>query len=176
MKISFRLPVYLFDNLSDFLYFSRNIFQQVVRERERKGSSVYTHTRLPCGLFVCIKKMEVVAKSNSKRMYSWWWDSHNTPKNSKWLQDNLAGTYLVNGIVLRFRELFIKKFNKYFSLINFGTCLCLYSFLQKIFVVCCKYFIQYALMFWPMKEHDCQERHQRLRTSALGVSHIVRDS
>ncbi|CAN6853203.1 unnamed protein product [Brassica oleracea] len=34
--------------------------------------------------------MEVVAKSNSKRMYSWWWDSHNTPKNSKWLQDNLA--------------------------------------------------------------------------------------
>ncbi|KAH0908299.1 hypothetical protein HID58_031620 [Brassica napus] len=40
--------------------------------------------------------MEVVAKSNSKRMYSWWWDSHNTPKNSKWLQDNLAGTYLVN--------------------------------------------------------------------------------
>ncbi|XP_024009867.1 protein NETWORKED 1C [Eutrema salsugineum] len=34
--------------------------------------------------------MEVVAKSNSKRMYSWWWDSHNTPKNSKWLQENLA--------------------------------------------------------------------------------------
>lgn len=34
--------------------------------------------------------MEIAAKSNSKRMYSWWWDSHNTPKNSKWLQDNLA--------------------------------------------------------------------------------------
>lgn len=49
-------------------------------------------------LVVCLlKKMEVVAKSNSKRMYSWWWDSHNTPKNSKWLQDNLAGTFLVKG-------------------------------------------------------------------------------
>ncbi|CAA0814176.1 Protein NETWORKED 1A [Striga hermonthica] len=23
-------------------------------------------------------------------MYSWWWDSHNTPKNSKWLQENLT--------------------------------------------------------------------------------------
>ncbi|EFH49082.1 kinase interacting family protein [Arabidopsis lyrata subsp. lyrata] len=34
--------------------------------------------------------MEIAAKSNSKRMYSWWWDSHNTPKNSKWLQENLA--------------------------------------------------------------------------------------
>ncbi|KAL1225116.1 Protein NETWORKED 1C [Cardamine amara subsp. amara] len=34
--------------------------------------------------------MEIAAKSKSKRMYSWWWDSHNTPKNSKWLQDNLA--------------------------------------------------------------------------------------
>uniref|UniRef100_A0A1J3I7U1 NAB domain-containing protein n=1 Tax=Noccaea caerulescens TaxID=107243 RepID=A0A1J3I7U1_NOCCA len=34
--------------------------------------------------------MEVLAKSDSRRMYSWWWDSHNTPKNSKWLQENLA--------------------------------------------------------------------------------------
>jgi len=39
--------------------------------------------------------MEIAAKSNSKRMYSWWWDSHNTPKNSKWLQDNLAGMFLL---------------------------------------------------------------------------------
>ncbi|CAI0559415.1 unnamed protein product [Linum tenue] len=27
--------------------------------------------------------------SESKRLYSWWWDSH-IPKNSKWLQDNLT--------------------------------------------------------------------------------------
>ncbi|CDY42784.1 BnaC01g22820D [Brassica napus] len=28
-------------------------------------------------------------QSDSTRMYSWWWDSH-IPKNSKWIQDNLA--------------------------------------------------------------------------------------
>ncbi|CAH8336685.1 unnamed protein product [Eruca vesicaria subsp. sativa] len=33
--------------------------------------------------------MAVVANFNTKR-YSWWWDSHNIPKNSKWLQDNLT--------------------------------------------------------------------------------------
>ncbi|CAL5417658.1 unnamed protein product [Camellia sinensis] len=27
--------------------------------------------------------------SESRRLYSWWWDSHNSPKNSKWLQENL---------------------------------------------------------------------------------------
>ncbi|XP_038719347.1 protein NETWORKED 1B-like [Tripterygium wilfordii] len=27
--------------------------------------------------------------SESRRLYSWWWDSHISPKNSKWLQDNL---------------------------------------------------------------------------------------
>ncbi|XP_047329653.1 protein NETWORKED 1D [Impatiens glandulifera] len=27
---------------------------------------------------------------NSRRMYSWWWDSHISPKNSKWLQENLT--------------------------------------------------------------------------------------
>ncbi|KAF7152867.1 hypothetical protein RHSIM_Rhsim01G0272700 [Rhododendron simsii] len=26
----------------------------------------------------------------SRRMYSWWWDSHISPKNSKWLQENLT--------------------------------------------------------------------------------------
>uniref|UniRef100_A0A7N0R9R2 NAB domain-containing protein n=1 Tax=Kalanchoe fedtschenkoi TaxID=63787 RepID=A0A7N0R9R2_KALFE len=25
----------------------------------------------------------------TRRLYSWWWDSHNSPKNSKWLQENL---------------------------------------------------------------------------------------
>ncbi|XP_026432491.1 protein NETWORKED 1A-like isoform X2 [Papaver somniferum] len=26
----------------------------------------------------------------SRRLYSWWWDSHISPKNSRWLQDNLT--------------------------------------------------------------------------------------
>ncbi|KAL6535277.1 hypothetical protein OROMI_026651 [Orobanche minor] len=34
--------------------------------------------------------MSNLSHSESRRMYSWWWDSHNTPKNSKWLQDNLT--------------------------------------------------------------------------------------
>ncbi|KAF5741911.1 putative Kinase interacting (KIP1-like) family protein [Tripterygium wilfordii] len=34
--------------------------------------------------------MAAVSKGNSKRMYSWWWDSHMSPKNSKWLQENLT--------------------------------------------------------------------------------------
>ncbi|KAK4786114.1 hypothetical protein SAY86_002803 [Trapa natans] len=28
--------------------------------------------------------------ADSGRMYSWWWDSHISPKNSKWLQENLS--------------------------------------------------------------------------------------
>uniref|UniRef100_A0A6N2MRS2 NAB domain-containing protein n=2 Tax=Salix viminalis TaxID=40686 RepID=A0A6N2MRS2_SALVM len=28
---------------------------------------------------------------DSKRKYSWWWDSHISPKNSRWLQENLTG-------------------------------------------------------------------------------------
>ncbi|KZV22529.1 centromere-associated protein E-like [Dorcoceras hygrometricum] len=28
--------------------------------------------------------------TDSRRMYSWWWNSHISPKNSKWLQDNLT--------------------------------------------------------------------------------------
>ncbi|XP_039037722.1 protein NETWORKED 1A-like [Hibiscus syriacus] len=34
--------------------------------------------------------MATLSHSESRRMYSWWWDSHISPKNSKWLQDNLT--------------------------------------------------------------------------------------
>ncbi|XP_058008713.1 protein NETWORKED 1D [Hevea brasiliensis] len=34
--------------------------------------------------------MAAVSQADSKRMYSWWWDSHISPKNSKWLQENLT--------------------------------------------------------------------------------------
>nr|VDD16734.1 unnamed protein product [Brassica rapa] len=33
--------------------------------------------------------MAAFANANTKR-YSWWWDSHISPKNSKWLQENLT--------------------------------------------------------------------------------------
>ncbi|XP_038899911.1 protein NETWORKED 1D [Benincasa hispida] len=34
--------------------------------------------------------MTTTSRTNSRRMYSWWWDSHISPKNSKWLQENLT--------------------------------------------------------------------------------------
>ncbi|KAL3505970.1 hypothetical protein ACH5RR_031352 [Cinchona calisaya] len=34
--------------------------------------------------------MATVLHSESRRLYSWWWDSHISPKNSKWLQENLT--------------------------------------------------------------------------------------
>ncbi|GAV57584.1 KIP1 domain-containing protein [Cephalotus follicularis] len=34
--------------------------------------------------------MATMLHSDSRRLYSWWWDSHISPKNSKWLQENLT--------------------------------------------------------------------------------------
>lgn len=34
--------------------------------------------------------MATLSHSESRRLYSWWWDSHISPKNSKWLQQNLT--------------------------------------------------------------------------------------
>ncbi|XP_077247890.1 protein NETWORKED 1D-like [Tasmannia lanceolata] len=34
--------------------------------------------------------MTSLLHSDSRRLYSWWWDSHISPKNSKWLQENLT--------------------------------------------------------------------------------------
>ncbi|KAK7345846.1 hypothetical protein VNO77_16458 [Canavalia gladiata] len=34
--------------------------------------------------------MATMSNANTRRMYSWWWDSHISPKNSKWLQENLT--------------------------------------------------------------------------------------
>ncbi|XP_075516233.1 protein NETWORKED 1A-like [Primulina tabacum] len=33
--------------------------------------------------------MATLSQSESRRLYSWWWDSHISPKNSRWLQENL---------------------------------------------------------------------------------------
>ncbi|GJM95215.1 hypothetical protein PR202_ga11925 [Eleusine coracana subsp. coracana] len=34
-----------------------------------------------------------MSPSHPMRKYSWWWDSHISPKNSKWLQENLTGKH-----------------------------------------------------------------------------------
>jgi hypothetical protein len=33
--------------------------------------------------------MAATSPTDAKRKYSWWWNSHICPKNSKWLQENL---------------------------------------------------------------------------------------
>lgn len=32
-----------------------------------------------------------MSRSLTKKSHSWWWDSHISPKNSKWLAENLEG-------------------------------------------------------------------------------------
>ncbi|KAK4741549.1 hypothetical protein SAY87_025137 [Trapa incisa] len=34
--------------------------------------------------------MSSIARANSRGLYSWWWVSHISPRNSKWLQENLS--------------------------------------------------------------------------------------
>nr|XP_016498121.1 PREDICTED: protein NETWORKED 1D-like [Nicotiana tabacum]XP_016498122.1 PREDICTED: protein NETWORKED 1D-like [Nicotiana tabacum] len=34
--------------------------------------------------------MATLSHQDSRRMYSWWWNSHISPKNSRWLQENLT--------------------------------------------------------------------------------------
>ncbi|KAM1042003.1 hypothetical protein FF1_031157 [Malus domestica] len=34
--------------------------------------------------------MATASQADSRRKYSWWWDSHISPKNSRWLQENLT--------------------------------------------------------------------------------------
>lgn len=38
----------------------------------------------------------------SKKSHSWWWDSHISPKNSKWLAENLEGKHMRNVVMFCF--------------------------------------------------------------------------
>ncbi|KAH7666203.1 Myosin rod fragments domain-containing protein [Dioscorea alata] len=49
--------------------------------------------------------MATFLHGETKRMYSWWWDSHISPKNSKWLQENLTDMDLkVNSMIKLLEE------------------------------------------------------------------------
>lgn len=45
--------------------------------------------------------MATASQADSRRKYSWWWDSHISPKNSRWLQENLTGLY-ITGLICNF--------------------------------------------------------------------------
>ena len=51
----------------------------------------------PVALLFLAGVMATLLNSESRRLYSWWWDSHISPKNSKWLQDNLTGLHSLPG-------------------------------------------------------------------------------
>jgi hypothetical protein len=58
------------------------------------GSSYFDIRRDTVGVV-----MAALSHSDSNKKYSWWWDSHNSPKNSKWLQENLTGNaYSISGL------------------------------------------------------------------------------
>ncbi|CAD5189755.1 unnamed protein product [Musa acuminata subsp. malaccensis] len=48
--------------------------------------------------------MAAKLQAESRRLYSWWWDSHISPKNSKWLQENLADTDMKVNTIIKLLE------------------------------------------------------------------------
>ncbi|RDX84893.1 Protein NETWORKED 1D, partial [Mucuna pruriens] len=67
-------------DLGDFVVASSNLSRvKFPQHQETKCSSPFSGA------------MASLSNANSRRMYSWWWDSHISPKNSKWLQENLTG-------------------------------------------------------------------------------------
>uniref|UniRef100_A0A0E0KGM1 NAB domain-containing protein n=1 Tax=Oryza punctata TaxID=4537 RepID=A0A0E0KGM1_ORYPU len=42
------------------------------------------------GLQLQMQRKRETSPTNTRRKYSWWWNSHICPKNSKWLQENLT--------------------------------------------------------------------------------------
>ncbi|KAJ0525098.1 hypothetical protein HanHA300_Chr09g0308091 [Helianthus annuus] len=52
--------------------------------------------------------MACALTSESRRLYSWLWDSHISPKNSKWLQENLTGSTLESSRLLHSLRLISK--------------------------------------------------------------------
>lgn len=39
-------------------------------------------------------KESTVNKEDQAAAFSWWWDSHNRPHHSQWLEATLSGSYL----------------------------------------------------------------------------------
>lgn len=75
--------------------------------------------------------MATLSHVESRRLYSWWWDSHISPKNSKWLKENLAGiTFFLHIDFFRGIEFcvhtntpsFIKMSSKCYISVEFVSC------------------------------------------------------
>lgn len=91
--------------------------------------------------------MATLSHSESRRLYSWWWDSHISPKNSKWLQQNLTGiVFLIAS--LYFSPLFgrLRCFSLWSLLCRFGW------FWYRAFYACkggyINFFLSWISSFW----------------------------
>lgn len=51
------------------------------------------------------KETSMVNKKDQAAAFSWWWDSHNRPHHSQWLEATLSGSYLFQYSDLGFRAL-----------------------------------------------------------------------
>ncbi|KAJ6859546.1 hypothetical protein NC652_041736 [Populus alba x Populus x berolinensis] len=45
----------------------------------------------------------------SRKSHSWWWDSHMSPKNSKWHSENLEGELLISRCPFSFKDLLVEQ-------------------------------------------------------------------
>lgn len=52
-------------------------------------------------LFSFQVKSNKMRRMESKKSHSWWWDSHISPKNSKWMQDNLERKLIHFNLILK---------------------------------------------------------------------------
>jgi hypothetical protein len=45
----------------------------------------------------------------TRKSHSWWWDSHISPKNSKWHTENLEGELLISRCPFSFKDLLVEQ-------------------------------------------------------------------
>lgn len=80
------------------------------------------------------KETSMVNKEDQAAAFSWWWDSHNRPHHSQWLEATLSGSYLFQYSDLGFRPL------------NAHISFCLVDFITLHLYV-------YVFFFW-LKNYD----------------------
>lgn len=69
----------------------RDLFRALQRHVAVGSKTPGLRDKCAKNLSLLVGVMAATANEDSKGMYSWWWGSHITPKNSKWLMENVTG-------------------------------------------------------------------------------------
>ncbi|KAJ6952940.1 hypothetical protein NC653_041929 [Populus alba x Populus x berolinensis] len=77
------------------------------------GSS-FAVSSVPLNVLIILRNLVRVPSKNFKRLqsrksHSWWWDSHMSPKNSKWHSENLEGELLISRCPFSFKDLLVEQ-------------------------------------------------------------------